>query len=198
MMDAFCGAVGLLVPPLRHEQVMKELHDTHPGITSMKALAHSLLWWPNIDADLERMVQSCCVCQESHNLHPKILLHPWEYPKSSWSRLHIPCVGPLFGRMYLTVVDAFSKWVKVAITHTASSESTIEDLLYMFATHGVPDTIVLDNASSFTSEQFARFCPRNNINHVTSAPFHVASYGFADWTMQSLNVFMRTPSNEST
>ena len=24
-MDAFCGAVGLLVPPLTHEQVMKEL-----------------------------------------------------------------------------------------------------------------------------------------------------------------------------
>ena len=35
-MNAFCGAVGLLVPPLRHEQVMKELHDTHKGITLMK------------------------------------------------------------------------------------------------------------------------------------------------------------------
>ena len=44
-MDAFCGAVGLLVPPLRNEQVMKELHDTHPGITLMKALARSLVWW---------------------------------------------------------------------------------------------------------------------------------------------------------
>ena len=69
--DAFCGAVGLLVPPLRHEQVMKELHDTHPGITLMKALAHSLVWWPNADADPERMVQSCWT-----------LLHPWEYSKS--------------------------------------------------------------------------------------------------------------------
>ena len=36
-MDAFCGVVGLLVPPLGHEQVMKELHDTHPGIILMKA-----------------------------------------------------------------------------------------------------------------------------------------------------------------
>ena len=43
-MDAFCGAVGLLVPSLRHEQVMKKLHDTHPGITLMKALARSLVW----------------------------------------------------------------------------------------------------------------------------------------------------------
>ena len=57
------------------------------------------------------------------------------------------------------MVDAFSKWIKVAITHTASSEDTIKGLHHMFATCEVPlpDTIVLDNASSFTSEQFARF-----------------------------------------
>ena len=56
--DTFCGVVGLLVPPLSR----KELHDTHPDITLMKALAHSLVWWPNTDADLERMVKSCSVC----------------------------------------------------------------------------------------------------------------------------------------
>ena len=38
----------------------------------------------------------------------------------------------------------------------------------MFATLGIQDTIVLDNGSCFTSEQFATFCTRNNINHVTS------------------------------
>ena len=93
--------------------------------------------------------------------------------------------------MYLIVVDAFSKWVKVAITHTASSEATIEGLHHMFATHGVPDTIVSDNASSFTSEQFAMFCSRNNINHVKSAPFHLASNGFADWAVQSFKTKLK-------
>ena len=50
----------VLVPPLRCEQVIKELHDTHPGITLMKALA--VVWfggqtlmlilkeWLNLDA----------------------------------------------------------------------------------------------------------------------------------------------------
>ena len=66
-MDAFCGAVGLLVPPLRHEQIMKELHDTHPGITLMKPLAYSLVWWPNIVADLEIMVKSSSVCFAPQN-----------------------------------------------------------------------------------------------------------------------------------
>ena len=93
-MDVFCGAVGLLVPPLRHEQVMKELHDTHPGITLMKALAHSLVWWPNTDADLERMVQSCSLpCPPKHFC---IL-------GNTPSPLDLGCIiihyaGPLFGR----------------------------------------------------------------------------------------------------
>ena len=42
--------------------------------------------------------------------------------------------------MYLIVVDAFSKWVKVAITHIVSSQATIEGIHHMFATHEVPDT----------------------------------------------------------
>ena len=61
-------------------------------------------------------------------LSPKTLLHPWKYPKSPWPWLPIDYASPLFGTMYLIVVDAFSKWVKVAITHTASSEATIEGL----------------------------------------------------------------------
>ena len=65
------------------------------------------------------------------------------------------------------MVDTFSKWVKVAVTHTVLSEATTEGLHHMFATLGVQDTIVLDNGSCFTSEQFATFCTRNNINHVT-------------------------------
>ena len=53
------GCRVTIVPPLRHEQVKKDLYDTHPGITLMMALAHSLVWWPNIDADPESMVQPC-------------------------------------------------------------------------------------------------------------------------------------------
>ena len=71
--------------------------------------------------------------------------------------MHIDYPGPLLATMFLIVVGAFSKWVKVAITHIASSEATIEGLHHMFATHGVPDSIVSDNASSFNSEHFARF-----------------------------------------
>ena len=93
--------------------------------------------------------------------------------------------GPLFGRMYLIVVVALSKWLEIAVTHTATSEATIEGLRHMLVTHGVPDTLVSDNGSCFTSKQFANFCNRNRITHVRSAPFHPASNGLAERAVQT-------------
>ena len=44
--------------------------------------------------------------------------------------------------------------------------------------------IVSDNAASFTSAQFAEFCDKNGIHHVTSAPYHPASNGLAERAVQ--------------
>ena len=170
---------------------MAELHDTHPGITLLKGVARSLVWWPSIDTDLEKMVKSCSLCQGSRNNPTKTDLHPWEYPKNPWSRLHVDYAGPLFGKMYLIVVDAYSKWVEIAVARTATSEATIEGLREMFATHGVPDTLVSDNGSCFTSEQFLNFCNRNNITHITSAPFHPASNGLAERAVQTFKAKLK-------
>ena len=32
----------------------------------MKSLARSYVWWPKMDCDIEEMVKSCSVCQETH------------------------------------------------------------------------------------------------------------------------------------
>lgn len=66
----------VVVPPKKREQIMAELHDTHSGITLMKAVARSLVWWPGIVTDLKQMVKSCESCQASRNAPPKTVLHP--------------------------------------------------------------------------------------------------------------------------
>ena len=49
----------------------------------------------------------------------------------------------------------------------------------MFSTHGIPDTIISDNASAFVSQEFQNCCV-NGIQHITSAPHHPASNGLAE------------------
>ena len=72
------------------------------------------------------------------------------------------------------------------MVNSATSNATVEKLQTVFATHGLPEVIVSDNGTAFTSEEFALFVQRNGIRHLTSAPYHPASNGLAERAVQTL------------
>ena len=47
------------------KKVLIDLHGGHPGVSRMKALSRSLVWWPGLDTDIEKMVKSCTPCQQN-------------------------------------------------------------------------------------------------------------------------------------
>ena len=53
----------MIIPPKGRDALLRGLHDTHPGIVKMKALARSYLWWPVLDMEIERRVKDCNACQ---------------------------------------------------------------------------------------------------------------------------------------
>ena len=86
--------------------------------------------------------------------------------------------------MLLVVIDAHSKWIEVEIVNSPTSQVTIDKLRKIFSTHGLPEKVVSDNGSVFTSHEFAAFMRDNGIIHVTSAPYHPATNGQAERAMQ--------------
>jgi transposase InsO family protein len=84
----------------------------------------------------------------------------------------------------MLLIDAYSKWLEVAKVKTANSTNTIEKLRSMFATHGLPDTVVSDNGTVFTSEEMETFLKENGIQHVRTAPYHPASNGQVERAVQ--------------
>ena len=98
----------VVIPPSLRDVIMQELHETHPGMAWMEALARQYVWWPNLDAELEAKVKSCSVCQLHRNRPESAPLHPWEWPQKPWSRVHADFAGPFLGKMFLVLVDAHS------------------------------------------------------------------------------------------
>ena len=139
-------------------------------MSRMKGIARSITWWPGIDKQIE---QNCTECQQNQNAPPPSSLHAWEWPDHPWSRIHIDHCGPFLGKYFLVVVDAHSKWLEAMLVPSTSTSSTIKRLYSIFATHELPEVIVSDNASCFTSSEFQEFTARNGIRHITPPPYHI-------------------------
>ena len=67
---------GVIVPPKSRDKVIKALHSMHPGVSRMKRLARSYVWWPGMDAEIENRVKSSHACQENLNSPAKAPVHP--------------------------------------------------------------------------------------------------------------------------
>ena len=188
----------VIVPPKARERVLEVLHSTHPGVSRMKSLARSYVWWPSMDSDIEQRVRNCQACQQHLNAPAKAPLHPWEWPERAWSRVHVDYAGPLDGLMFLIVIDAYSKWMEVVPVKSATSQVTIDKLRSIFVTHGLPEMLVSDNGTAFTSAEFQEFTSRNAIRHVFVSPYHPSSNGLAERAVQSFKSAWKKSSEGST
>jgi len=86
--------------------------------------------------------------------------------------------------MILVLIDAHSKWIEVMVTPISTSTVVIEELRDKFSQFGIPETIVTDNGSCFTSAEFELFLEKNGVKHLTTAPYHPASNGLAERAVQ--------------
>ena len=176
----------VIVPPSFQEKVLQELHDTHPGISRMKALARSYVWWPNMDSDIELTVSSCSTCQSMRSDPCPVQIHPWTFPARPWSRIHVDFAGLISGCTYLVVVDAYSKFPEVVKMSTTSAKATMATLRDIFSRHGLPEIIVSDNGPQFTATEFEQFCTSNGILYLTSAAYKPSTQGQAERVVQIL------------
>ena len=178
--------IRVVVPDKLREKLLKELHRDHPGMCKMKSIARSYMWWPGIDGKIEELARSCTECLAVKNSPPVAPLHPWSWPTRVFQRIHIDYAGPFQGSMFFIVVDAYSKWPEVFLMQSSTVCKTIELLRDLFARYGLPELVVSDNGSQFTSEEFSVFMQMNGVKHVRSAPYHPSTNGLAERIVQSL------------
>ena len=97
----------VVVPVAGRKILLQDLHREHPGMTKMKSLARSYLWWPGMDSDIETCVRTCDECQRVRPDPPRALVATsMGAAKTPWERIHLHYAGPIDGEMLLVIVDA--------------------------------------------------------------------------------------------
>lgn len=180
--DSGCVLWGsrVVIPETLRGNILELLHSTHMGMVSMKALARSFVWWPGLDASIEHTVRVCSVCQLNQRKPPTSVPHPWVAPKGPWERIHLDFCGPIFGHMWMVVIDAFSKWIEILRMSNTQTPAVIQELRTLFGRFGIPICMVSDNGPQLKSQEMENFTKKNGIKHIFIPSYHPASNGAAE------------------
>ena len=94
-------------------------------------------------------------------------------------------------RVLLVVSDYYSNFIEVARLSNLTSCAVIKELKAIFARYGVPDTLVTDNGSQFSSAEFAVFAKTWMFEHKTSSPTYPQSNEKAEKAVQTVKTLFR-------
>jgi hypothetical protein len=185
------AASGILQRCVSIPQGRELLRDIHAGVCGHHVAPHTLVgnaflqsfYWPSAVPDASEIVRTCEGCQfyarktnlPAHAL--QMILVTW--PFAVWG---LDIVGPLRKAPgsythLLVAIYKFSKWVDVCpITNLRAEQAMtfFTDIIYQF---GVPNSIITDNGSQFTSKKFLEFCDKFHIRVDWAAVAHPQTNG---------------------
>ncbi|KAK3532853.1 hypothetical protein QTP70_000252 [Hemibagrus guttatus] len=201
---AGCPPNRIFVPSQFLLQVMQWIHEApssgHPGIQRSTQLVRRQFWWPSQASDVEGYVRACSTCAQARTSHQlqEGLLEPLPIPQCSWSHLSVDFLTDLPDSgghtAVLVVVDRFSKGCKlIPLKGLPSAMQTAEALfLHVFRNFGLPEDIVSDRGSQFTSWMWGSLCARLGIGVSLSSGYHPQSNGQAEHLNQEIGRFLRS------
>ena len=185
------GANGVLLKCIPQKQGIELLTNVHEGECGAHASSRSLVskafcqdfYWPTALQDAADLVRQCRACQfhAKHAHQPaqalQTILLSW--PFAVWG---LDILGPFKkarrGYEYIYVAIAkFTKWPEAYPVVKIDKHSALKFIGGITARFGVPNRIVTDNGTQFTSELFGNNCDDMGIKLCFTSPAHSKSNG---------------------
>ena len=95
------------------------------------------------------------------------------------------------GLQYLVIVDYYSRYIDLAHLPNITSSTVVNKMKNSFAHHGIPETVIPDNGTQFTSAEFKAFSVDWNFQHVTSSPHYPQSNGEAERAVKTAKELLK-------
>jgi transposase InsO family protein len=179
----------IVVPPLMRSKVLEMFHQHHPGMARMRQLMRQFVWWPGVDADIQKHVSSCTTCLSTQPSRTNCHLSSWPESHHFFQRLFID-ICFFANKQFLVIIDHFSNFVDVHQLPSLTSQQVILALCTTFKYYGLPEEIVCDHGRQFISTSFHNFLRSRNIELCLTPPYHSPSNGKVERAIRSLKLFL--------
>ena len=202
-------AVVVVNPTRHHKQLLENYHDSytagHPGVHKTLFALGTDFWWPSIRQDTKDYVAGCATCQSTkaitHRNKPEVFPITPEHPEP-FGTIAVDFITKLpESRGYdtiLTITDHdCTKAVLLIPCVEGSPVEDIADAYYhqAFPYIGIPQKIISDRDTRFTSRLFKEICSQLKIKQNMSTAYHPQTDGQSERTNQTVETILRVYCN---
>ncbi|XP_040072714.1 uncharacterized protein LOC120844827 [Ixodes scapularis] len=182
----------LVLPEKFRRTVVTMAHDGimsgHQGINNTIGLVAEEFFWPGMQSEIRRYVRSCDVCQRTvpKGRVGKAPLGTMPTIATPFQRVAIDIIGPITpksdsGERYiLTMVDVATRYPDAVALRTIGTPEVAEALMDMFTRYGVPEEILSDRGSNFTSDLMKEVSRLLSMRHLLTTPYHPMCNGLVE------------------
>ena len=188
--------------------IIKKHHDEplagHLATDKTFALICAKYYWPDMRKQIQEYCNSCLVCQGARVIRGKQpgLLQPIPIPKRAWEVLTLDFITGLpeshaYGGVYNAILVVVCKFSKMAHYIPARKDWTAGQLAEAFVReivrlHGVPQALISDCGSVFTSQLWANLMFTLKIDRRLSTAFHPQTDGQTERQNSTLEQYLQS------
>ena len=180
----------VIVPETLRKAALKQIHGAHLGVSKCLEYARTAVYWPGMTADITTTVQACESCQENAFQQPRESMRSYDVPPHPWHTLGIDNFE-LNGKLYLILVDYLSKFPVIRKVSSTSAKETISVLRQVFSEYGIPNKLICDRGTNFTSKDMREFAVKWNFSLVFTSSEHHQSHGQTERFVQTVKQVMK-------
>ena len=175
----------IVIPTSMRRKMVTRAHASHMGTEYTANTAREVTYWPGMHSELVEAIQRCSTRQEAQPAQTKepLMTHP--LPNLSWQVVATDCFETA-GHHYCVFVDVHSDCIDICELEDLTAQTLVNKNKQVFATHGIPVTLVSDNGSNYASREFADFARSWDSLHITSSPHHSQSNGRAEAAVKTM------------
>ncbi|XP_062599575.1 uncharacterized protein LOC134261133 [Saccostrea cucullata] len=182
----------LVVPKKFREIVMKLAHESimsgHLAISRTSSRILSEFYWPGLQTDVKLFCRSCDICQRTiqKGKVSKYPLQKMPLIDVPFKRVAVDIVGPIHpitdkgNRYILTLVDFATRYPEAVPLPSIETERVAETLIDIFSRIGVPEEMLSDMGSQFTSSIMREVSRLLSLNQLTTTPYHPMTNGLVE------------------